>query len=128
MIKANELRIGNWVMFSLLNNPPPDFINKLAKVDAQDIRYIQEDVHSDYMEWNPIPLSPEILEKAGGIKQTHDESEYWFKKDFGLRYLDYAPAIILIIGYERKHVNLKYLHQLQNLFYSLTGEELNIEL
>jgi hypothetical protein len=64
MIKANELRIGNWVMFSLLNNPPPDFINKLAKVDAQDIRYIQEDVHSDYMEWNPIPLSPEILQTS----------------------------------------------------------------
>jgi len=29
---------------------------------------------------------------------------------------------------ETKYLRIKYLHQLQNLFYSLTNEELNINL
>jgi hypothetical protein len=51
MIKAKELRIGNWVL---------DMYDNKVKVTIID----------DTVDWaKPIPLTPEILEKSGFVKQ-----------------------------------------------------------
>jgi hypothetical protein len=113
MIKANELRIGNWV------------------IDSQGNYYkwqVYDWTIDDNQDVEPIPLSPEILEKAGFEKVNHvaGYSFYYLKKK-GI------PAIAV---YERRiEINgsanlfhIKHLHQLQNLYFALTGEELSIEL
>jgi hypothetical protein len=107
---------------------------KLTQIKIEDfvlLDFNKRDELSDRIKYEPIPLSPEILEKAG------------FVKDISSQYGGYLISIgegemIRIIddesigwhyplnGYKRPITN--YLHQLQNLFFALCGEELNITL
>ena len=109
MIKANELRIGNWV-FNIYNNP--------VKVTVID----------DTVDWcKPIPLTPEILEKCGFDNDDND-----FLKTIDDRsslHINLEKKRTLIESYDGivKLKNINYLHQLQNLVFALTGEELNFK-
>lgn len=73
----------------------------------------------------PIPLTPEILEKAG-FKQAISNDKIWLLRigDTNLMLRDgeawsYVGPIPLKIN---------YVHQLQNLIFALTGTELTINL
>ena len=106
-MKANELRIGNWVL------------NKNG-------RHIQ--VNRDMLGvgplLDPIPLTPEILEKCNATK-NHRYNTYMFEQfcvheengEFHLMNNEYSNASCYHI------CNVKYLHQLQNQIFSLTGED-----
>lgn len=106
MIQANELRIGNWF----------EFEGKYWRAVVITT--------NDAPEENPILLTPEILEKAGFIKGDIDFDyicEYFqlYEDNNGWR-----------VGFDGNVINtsLKYLHQLQNLYHAVSGEELNISL
>lgn len=108
MIQANELRIGNWV--NHVNEYP-------AQIRAYDFE------HSNFHKINPIPLTPEVLEKCGfvGVKSRVNDSIHKYRKggieiflpEYGFCYYDGDCWTIV-----------KSLHQLQNLYFALTGEEL----
>jgi hypothetical protein len=117
MIQANELRIGNWV---LVNGKPVT------------IQILNGNL-TPHKELEPIPLTLEILEKANLINITDsscftnkDNSVTVFKGSQGY-YVCWEDAgresSISIIGKP-----FHYVHQLQNLYFALTGEELKIEL
>jgi hypothetical protein len=111
MIKANELRIGNCVILHTENYPDCNY----------PIGYIDIGVVSIKPErFSPIPLTPEILLKCrfklfpwGWIKNDEaDKRSLRITKHF---------------NFERDgqtSLEIKTLHQLQNLYYALTGEEL----
>lgn len=91
---------------------------------------VLEPTVSDKVE--PIPLTPEVLEKAGFVKVGPDDfhnSSMWKKEGFTYLYCDGSfvdnsgPY-----GHYCDIGNMEHLHQLQNLYLALTGEELNIEL
>lgn len=104
MIKANELRIGNWVM--------------LAGAYWQ-IGFAEEiDVHH----FEPIELSPEILEKAGLTKSDKVDIAYTISIFTNL------PDGKIHRYHKEGLSEPKYLHQLQNLYFALTGTELEINL
>jgi hypothetical protein len=107
MIEAKELRIGNWV-YALKSKPEP------VKIDDDRFPiYATRD-------YSPIPLTPEILKKAGFII-----SEAVAEAD--IIELNRAPYYFeLKTGNEK--VVIKYLHQLQNSFFALTGQELEINM
>ena len=79
----------------------------------------------------PIPLTPEILEKAG-FEEFPDSSGLYGYEAFtkGNCYVEISPTrgIGVSIGSMETAQSIKYLHQLQNLYFALTGEELNIKL
>lgn len=109
MIKANELRLGNWVL---------DVYDNKVKVTIID----------DTVDWaKPIPLTPEILEKSGFVKQM--EWTYCIEIQVGQKLVYYLGEKGWSIGNKNysDFENLKYLHQLQNLYHALTGEELEIK-
>lgn len=128
MIQANELRIGVWLY---LKN------SELLQIDIDNF----SDCAKNPAIFDPIPLTPEILEKAGfkkvedGVYGGSDYSSYEAWSIDGL--------ILCIVGsnfhvwesceedsfysYYRSN-NIKYLHQLQNLYYALTQTELPITL
>ncbi len=113
MIKVEELRIGNWV----LEDGEYILVEKL-EYDGQ----INNNYHFD-----PIPLTEEILLKCGFeyegdlllINIQGGEISY----EYGCIYLGMGHYY-----QESNQLEIKHLHQLQNLYFALTVEELNIEL
>lgn len=120
MIDARELRIGNIVYFNNYEQLDIDQIKTLTFIDFEQICY---DKHAN--RFSPIQLTQEILEKwcyfiyNGNILKLNDfeigyENDDFVYNQFSVRY---KKLIIL---------KVKYLHQLQNLIYALTGEELKV--
>lgn len=119
MITASELRIGNWI--ELKNSG-------FVKVDADNIGDI---VNNPYI-FEPIPLTPEILQQCGLNQMTN--TKMFYKEFENGNYLQIADNEISLGGNDSStggmtfNIECKYVHQLQNLYFTLTGEELNIEL
>ena len=98
-MKANELRIGNWVM----GNAP-------FQVDGMQISLAEARVRQGFdIGWQPIPLSEEWV-KRFGLNQSNLVGGIYTDGD-------------LYITVDMP----KYVHQLQNLYFALTGEELTIK-
>lgn len=131
MIKANELRKDNWVNITRL-------YTKNGKVPFQ----ITSDIIAHYdsgidceFTLEPIPLSQDILLKAGFIVDPENEKNLILElADCDLIYdTEGLPFPLLSLylsvgeeGFYLKHI--LYLHQLQNLVQSLSGEELIVKL
>lgn len=141
MIPANELRIGNWVqmtqreVYAEVTGTP---VTWLKQITANDISFPWGDTDSI----NPIPLTPELLEKAGFV-QSEDFDWEWTKpvsvngKLVILLPKNWQsdPNYVLSASWQSKDekallwTRLKYLHQLQNYVFAVTeGEELEIKL
>jgi len=131
MILANELRVGNLVTYNPVAVDEGTLITPLAIscVDNQ-VGVILDDGFTNCYTWDeilPIPLTPDILEKCspylldwfceGSFKVVKDESYGWCMK---VRNASHTKEIEF--GY------FKYLHQLQNLYFALTGQELTVNL
>lgn len=132
MIQAKELRIGNWfqyfskeyssgAIYGTIESIYEEGVNVYAS-SSYDTAYLE--CERKFIDMHPIPLTPEILEKAGFELFPWG----WVKKsskDFGVR-LTVKSFMYEVSG--NNPVCLDYLHQLQNLYFSLTGEELNVQL
>lgn len=122
MIKANELRVGNWVYNHKFG------FEIVVAIGLKGYIWFDENRNlSDHL-CNPIPLTIEILEKVGFGRTDGEYGNTPYTKM--RRGLDYeftfwaGNVCFIFLGVEVPRVN--YLHQLQNLIYSLTGEELGI--
>ena len=111
-MKAKEFRVGNWVK---------DIKNGYGFIDGIKTNWVEVWVNYCYgsgiykkriTEIEPIPLTPEVLDK-----------------------IKYLPYPIKIIGTHRVGIEFlgwrlpagyEYLHQLQNVVYALTNEELEM--
>jgi hypothetical protein len=125
-MKANELRIGNWLnhdgIFRQVSSLHSD--NTLRFKDGESSIGCFKATRSAI---NPIPLTEEILLKCGFDKREDgdfnlfnaSEVDVVINKDLGFWKCD---GICFSVN------ALNYLHQLQNLYFALTNEELNIEL
>jgi hypothetical protein len=117
-IKPTELRIGNLVEY----NGTADAIILIDHKGCELVRFgylsLQDEVQ-------PIPLTEEWLVKFGIEKDEDLESEYPF--DFGsfLPFTRYSPIKKEMTNADWMNSKpLEYVHQLQNLYLALTGEEL----
>ena len=145
MIDARELRIGNKVINNHTNT-----IYTVKSINVTDIGYSGflnghiwplESVDEQPLDaygigfgvLDPIPLTPEILEKWCGFNDgeirisdntylilDEDEGYNVFIKQFNA--IGSTPDIETVLMPKC----IKYLHQLQNLIYALTGEELKV--
>lgn len=126
-MKANELRIGNLVY---------DTLGKVNKIDLEAITYI---VKEPYDRVKPIQLTEEILVNWCGFYVKFDsflfklfcititKSKGGLKKEIPLLFnKNYYGELDQYPFFFEHFFRIKYLHQLQNLIYSLTGEELPI--
>lgn len=118
MINSNELRIGNIVMvnkcftrvFSIANDGINHTIDNLGHAPIVELEKLST--------LSGIELTPEILEKC---KLPYIEGEYHSPD---VRYEEGIPLRLIGLddGWIGKEV--KYLHQLQNIYFALSGEEL----
>lgn len=113
-MKAEELRIGNWVQCKVFNK------NRFWRCSSVEIRDC-EHYGADWA-FQPIPLTPEILEKCGFEKNVLHVGHLSF-----VWYGDDNIGVHGMLGMV-KPITMRYVHQLQNLVHSLTQTELNIEI
>ena len=120
-MKANELRIGNFIK---INN---EIVEGIGYGVISDLYQLNKGLTNDYLKLlkhEPIPLNEKWFLKFGF--SIIYESTYYLPKfsDFDVYKYDgnkckliYSPSIDLDCCFE-------YVHQLQNLYFALTGEEL----
>jgi hypothetical protein len=128
MIQANELRIGNWVkhlaVWSYRNEDMKEHFFKFEQHDW----YADCECTFSLDSIDPIPLTEEILLKCGFEKTN--------RIDFGeLKecYANFSFALMIrhnsfFTDWFGGSTEIKYLHQLQNIYYFLHNEELTVEL
>lgn len=128
MIKANELRVGNWL---LTDEDEMLQVNEI-KQDFNGYEYTITFITSDDMyhdsiisECNPIPLTEEILLKCGFVRL---DSVAYVMPHIDRFIFDMPIFEDGLFRYGVNHISIKSLHQIQNLYFALTGEELNVEL
>lgn len=137
-MKAEELRIGNWYKSVKFGCPVVCELSDLHELyHRADGAYNYPPI---YEVFEPIPLTEEWLLKLGFSKihesETYDvlkvsyiddEYAYWIT---GLYLLSKNGDRWCFYQYTDEdtgfeiHSDVKYVHQLQNLYYALTGEEL----
>jgi hypothetical protein len=116
-MKATDLRIGNWV------NLYDDYNSEVTGLTNTNKVWCVNNPHNENCAWNPdkikpIPLTEGWLKKLGFEKALNgwwDETENWCcnNNDF------YLGAKMFL-------AKVDYVHQLQNLYFALTGKELTI--
>ena len=109
-MEASELRIGNSIM--------------------QDDNFVfvtwwrLELMENNKIEYKPIPLTEEWLLKFG----FEFENKKFIKSSLCIREYQYGSGLTIFLSNENFNFNveLKYVHQLQNLYHALTREELTL--
>jgi hypothetical protein len=113
VMKANELRIGNWVS---------NYIGTQCKVEEWSFNNSYKFGLSAYSidRSEPIPLTEEWLIKFG-FEKLAPKGSIFKLGEFHVQ--NFYP-----IGfYEcRNHIKIEHIHQLQNIYFALTGEELSL--
>lgn len=107
MINKNEIRIGNIIQYK----------EKLLVVYDWVLIDILTSSNEELKDYSYIPITPEILEKCGFI----ETDDCFLHKKIKI-HQDYTSF------YWGDEVRIYYLHKLQNLYFALTNEELNVQL
>lgn len=138
---AKELRIGNYIE-PITKSPCTVTGVNLQKVKDGDLVFIYADYQSFLPEHiHPIELTPEWLERLGfKLKKGTPANSEMIYCDFEVRIKDFRIYVaesptelkqssIHIKSDSRYFPELAefgYVHQLQNLYFALTGEELTL--
>ena len=119
-MKANELRIGNYIQDQGGKILRIDWFEQNKACMQMFVNYIEVHPLTEHFDsMQPIPLTEEWLMKFGfealfsgaGYVKNHVEIGY-----------NHNGFYIITSG-----LKIKYVHQLQNLYFALTGEELTIK-
>lgn len=127
MIKSNELRLGVLAIES--NVTHKGITEKIISVSIKDIM--------NHQNLNPIPLTEEWLLKFGfifdenkGFDYINDDGEIsniednplWYKNYSQKRFCVYLKKLTCYVS-----LNCKYVHDLQNCYFIVTGQELELK-
>lgn len=142
---TNELRRGNLVLWNPQSNHPestlplvqvvitsiledqlgyvaPNIDNRVEPFEDDLIE--KEAPHKPLSEFTPLPLTAELLKKYG--YQTNDisgDAAIYIKEPLQVELKTDKASVVRLNNFELQYA---YFHQLQNLHYALTGEELEI--
>ena len=143
MINIKELRFGNYVSLTkssgetgnmVVGGIMPDTISlwlptKTTPGDEEKLNdiIISDWQHEDGFEINPIPLTEELILKCGFKRYMR------LKQVFKLGLINLMHFGTWSLFDDREDMDfldlpLEYLHQLQNLYFALTGKEIEVEL
>jgi hypothetical protein len=123
-MKANELRIGNYYYGDVL------FPSEYNVITANDLVELDSDPLDDY--YQPLPLTEEWLIKFGFGDARITDRLYTRKKTDGFYgfYINKETMSYCTFDYEGTIddiIKIEYVHQLQNLYFAVTNEELTMK-
>jgi hypothetical protein len=139
---ANELRIGNWVMCQFRGEYKPHAIKSIYFNDEEKLYFVELDngFQCNVNGISPIELTNELLENMGFqltdkpiVKTDLRLSPHFvYRKSIENTHIDIDPVQLFILekgtGKVANICDVRHLHQIQNAYYVVIGEELNIEL
>jgi hypothetical protein len=116
----NELRIGNWIQDG----------NEFEQITIDHLNCL----YSGRCEYDPIPLTEEWLLKFGFEYKVEELGVRFYEIQIGISFISLSIEGHFNINsgesywyMDRDFKAPKYVHQLQNLYFALTGEELTIK-
>lgn len=142
-MKLQDLRIGNYVVYEATTHivsaiGRSGIYSWWVKDGEPVIEYCLKDaggvqVEDPYFDqisnYEPMPITEEWLLKFGFEKSTLDGDNTWLNLRY--RYLTFSSdesvefkKVYLTVS--RMDIICEYVHELQNLYFALTGEELTI--
>lgn len=135
-MKANELRIGNLFKYSDNAIIKPEKRGVISSIIADDISFLAHSYNENLIE--PITLTEEwllsfgfdkITELTDGYNKGMPIEKYLYDKFYILNTDLLNPNFGIGLHYIWDGISLeiKYVHQLQNLYFALTGEELTLK-
>jgi len=121
-MKSNELRIGNWIKSDPYGSEMewiiyPEDMSKICIADDDSI-------------YKPIPLTEEWLLKFGFYQEKDDDYILDFSDKYAFYVSQYNSLFKFYLDTDTCVIELfhiKHVHQLQNLYFALTNEELTIK-
>jgi len=102
-MKASELRIGNFIHIH----------GKLIEIQKEDFNFDEKFMTS-------IIITEKWLFKFG-FKGTEG---YYYDSEIGAIEFYYEGEILVCDIFDHRNENIKYIHQLQNIYFALTNKEL----
>lgn len=136
-MKASELRIGNLVYVT--DNLTNLIFKEITPINIHNLMHLTGwDKSPVDIEFEPIPLTEEFflkfgfenIDKGGNDFITYTDSEHNYYLQIDVRRKD-GKYLILDNSFDDLRafsmVDIEYVHQLQNLYFALTGEELKYE-
>lgn len=125
-MNANELRLGN-----LMNYYGNDVMVMAISKGSADFGYFTDSIgftrHYDVDFPKPIPLTEEWLVKFGLVQTIigFEFSNEYFPFSIEINSLGLAELQMEFYGGGQYKKIIKHVHQLQNLYFALTGNELH---
>jgi hypothetical protein len=129
MVNAKELMIGNLV--SVIDGGE----SRILVIETIDFHkaYVARGrkIHYMYKEMDPIPLTPEWLDRLGlvekdlGIMKLPGTLSVIGRGDITIQIVKEAQCLFYLpFGLDTE---IRYVHQLQNFYFACTGKELKIK-
>jgi len=129
-MRVEDLRIGNLINDGICNE----------RVSSSMLHYLEQ---NDDRQYKPIPLTEEILLDCGFDKVITDCEEFGESVDYVLKYRNNTPDMFILSYCDDFSINISgderdfgvcpdlgvvnHVHQLQNLYFVLTGQELEFK-
>jgi hypothetical protein len=129
MITANELRIGNLVKWEeyILPIKSIDYESVYVKLNEElRIIYKTKYLYLFINELEPVPLTEERLLKFG-FESKDGYLELYIHENLSIIYVGYLALFINGVMIQINNTDSDKVHQLQNLYFALKGEELTIK-
>lgn len=128
MIPYNELKLDNWVIgehIPIGSSIKETFLCQIYELNPEFVRVYVDGHVIACTNIEAIPITHEILEQCGfvwiydlGIYSNNgigiDDDSYYVAVDYE--------------GAKERVIKIQSLHQLQNLYFALTGEELEVNI
>jgi|ERR1051326_291569 hypothetical protein len=116
MLNPHDLKIGNLFI---------NAANEIDTVTELSEQYVTgKEFAVPYPSANGVPLNEEWLARLGF--EEHADKGLYRKANFFLHHYRFSKTYCFKYN-DYKSSEIQYVHQLQNLFYALTGEELEIK-
>ena len=118
-MKPSELRIGNWVYDPIHNEAEVELSTTMFCVFLSDWKY----------ELQPIPITEQWLLEFGWVWNEDCNSYEKYPNGDARMHLEFhdinhSYTMFNYVLRSKIAEKIQYIHQLQNLYYALTGEEL----
>ena len=126
-MKIQDLRIGNIIRQVEYRNGNCDNLRKITGVNQEG--YVNVKMIFDYANMRSHPIKwflPIEINEDWLIKLGFEKTDRFINKNYVLLLYTSKVCLYHYSNLSDAKVTIKYVHQLQNLYYSLTNQELSI--